>query len=435
MPLKNRLLLFAWLFYFCSLPLFKAFANVAEVALVILSFWPGTFSGLKHSVLRYKNVAALTLISGILILGMLYTEDLQNGWKILKHQHRFLIIPLLFLLHARLLQENFRKLNLAYILATGTACAFIVLLYLLPEETARSIANATKLTLPYPDNIHRAAFGLYSPFIDRLQFSSLTAVAVLSSLYLIVVNYKRKVLLAALPLLLFTMLILGGRGAQLALFISLLVYAVAIAVNILYPKLRKRTGKMAAATMLVLVGILFFAGIPYVSFKTLKPVQERFYQTKWEMDLLENQEYKQYDYEHFTTLRRLVSYKNMWQVVQQNPVLGTGTGDFHPELRKAYSANNPEMELNTHNQYLLFWGMTGIFGLLVFLAVLGFWLLNLRGRGQLYFYGLAFLVFYLVNMLPDTVLATQVDSMLFCTFMAFIGLQKYDQDAQPIQSV
>src|SRR6478735_4336065 len=122
MPLRNRLLLFAWFFYFCSLPLFKAFANVAEVALLILSLWPGTFSGFKPTVLKYKNVAALALLFGILILGMLYTEDLQNGWKILKHQHRFLIIPVLFLLHARLLQENFRKLNLAFILSTCLAC-------------------------------------------------------------------------------------------------------------------------------------------------------------------------------------------------------------------------------------------------------------------------------------------------------------------------
>ncbi|MFC5269001.1 O-antigen ligase family protein [Adhaeribacter terreus] len=432
MPLKNRLLLFAWFFYFCSLPLFKAFANVAEVALVVLSFWPGTFSGLKHSVLRYKNVALLTLIFGILVLGMLYTEDLQNGWKILKHQHRFLIIPVLFLLHARLLQENFRKLLLAFVLATCAACTFIVLLYILPEETVRNMANSTKLMLPYPENIHRAAFGLYSPFIDRLQFSSITAVAIISSIYLWLVNYKRKALFAALPLLFFTMLILGGRGAQLALFVSLLVYALAIAVNILFPKLEKRWGKSAGISILVLAGLLVFAGIPYLSFKTLKPVQERFYQTKWEIGLLENQQYKQYDYEHFTTLRRLVSYKNMWQVVQQNPVIGVGTGDFHPELKKAYTANNPEMELNTHNQYLLYWGMTGIFGLLIFLAVLVYWLLSLRGRGQLYFYGLAFLFFYLVNMLPDTVLATQVDSMLFCTFMAFIGLQKYNPEAQPV---
>ena len=93
MPLKNRLLLFVWFFYFCSLPLFKSFANVAEVALLIFSFWPGTFKGFMPTVLRYKHVAALVLIFAVLLSGMLYTEDLQNGWKVLKHQHRFFIIP------------------------------------------------------------------------------------------------------------------------------------------------------------------------------------------------------------------------------------------------------------------------------------------------------------------------------------------------------
>src|SRR5690606_36508099 len=155
------------------------------------------------------HVAAPALIFAMLLSGMLYTEDLQNGWKVLKHQHRFFIIPLLFLAHAQLLQQHFRKLTLAFILATSAAAAFIVLLYLLPEETVRTLANSTKLMLSYPDNVHRAAFGLYSPFIDRLQFSSLTAVAIFSSLYLFIINYNRKVLLAALPLLFFTMLILG----------------------------------------------------------------------------------------------------------------------------------------------------------------------------------------------------------------------------------
>ena len=114
----------------------------------------------------------------------------------------------------------------------------------------------------------------------------------------------------------------------------------------------------------------------------------------------------------------------MWEVVKQNPVFGAGTGDYHPEIKAVYLKNNPEMEVNSHSQYLLFWGMTGLVGLLIFLAVLAYWIFELRFSGPLYFYGLAFLVFYLVNMLPDSVLFTQVDSMVFCTFMALIGLQK-----------
>src|SRR5688572_22777482 len=349
MQLKNRLLLFAWFFYFCSLPLFKAFASIAEVALVILSLWPGTFSGLKHSVLRYKAVAAITLIFGILLLGMLYTEDLNSGYKILKHQHRFLVIPLLFLVHANLLQENFRKLTFAFILATALACAFTVLLYFLPEATVRTLANSTNLLIDYPDNINRTAFGLYTPFIDRIQFSSITAVAIISSLYLIITGYRRKALLAALPLLFYTMLILGGRGAQLALFGALVVYAVIISVSLLAPKLAVRWGKWPGRFFLFVAGLLFFIGLPYLSFKTMEPIQTRVSQTEWEIDLLQKQEYKNFDYEHFTTFRRIISMKNMWEVVKQNPILGVGTGDYKAEIKKAYAKNNPEFEVNNHS--------------------------------------------------------------------------------------
>jgi O-antigen ligase len=430
MPLKNRLLLVAWFFYFCSLPLFKAFASIAEVALVILSLWPGTFSGFKATVFKYKSVAALTLIFGILLLGMFYTENFGNGWKILKHQHRFLIIPLLFLAHARLLQENFRKLVLAFVFSATLACLFVLALYLMPEETVRNLANSTKLMLPYPKMVDRTAFGLYTPFIDRIQFSSLTAVAIISSLYLILTGYFRKALFIALPLLFFTMLILGGRGAQLAMFVALLVYAIAIGVSFLGPKLQRYWGKIGAASFLVTAGLFLFAVLPYLAFQNLRPIQNRFNQSRWELGLIESGEYKNYDYKHFTTLRRIVSVKNMWEVVQQNPVIGVGTGDYHLEITAAYQRNNPEMEVNTHSQYLLFWAMTGIIGLLIFLGVLAYWLFSLRGHGQLYFYGLAILIFYLVNMLPDSVLFTQVDSMVFCSFLSLIGLQLYKPERE-----
>ena len=46
------------------------------------------------------------------------------------------------------------------------------------------------------------------------------------------------------------------------------------------------------------------------------------------------------------------------------------TGDYKTEIKKAYAQNNPEFEVNNHSQYLLFWAMTGIFGLLIFYLIL-----------------------------------------------------------------
>jgi O-antigen ligase len=120
----------------------------------------------------------------------------------------------------------------------------------------------------------------------------------------------------------------------------------------------------------------------------------------------------------------------MWEVARQNPLWGVGTGDYKNELEKAYARNNPDFEVNNHSQYLLFWAMSGLFGLLIFLGVLVYWLFSLRGSGQLYAYGLVFLVFYAVNMVPDSVLATQVDSMVFCSFLALIGLQKFKRKGE-----
>lgn len=423
MPLRNRILLFAWFFYFGSLPLFKSFASIAEGALIILSLWPGTFSGFKPTVLKYKAVAAIALVFVMLLWGMFYTEDLHAGWKVLKHQHRFLVIPFLFLAHATLLQKNFKKLVFTFVVATSLACAFTCALYFLPESMVKQLANSSKLFIDYPDNADRTAFGLYTPFIDRIQFSSIVAVAIISSIFLLVSQHKRNLLFLALPLLFYTLLILGGRGGQLALFVACLVYAAALAVSEIAPRLSVRFGKLKTYSLLGLAGLILFIGLPLLSLKMVAPIQNRMKQTLWEISVFEDNTYRNFDYVHFTTFRRIVSIKNMWEVVKQNPWLGVGTGDYKTEITAVYAQKTPEMEVNTHSQYLLFWAMSGIFGLLLFLAVLGYWLFSLHRNQQLYFYGLAFLVFYLVNMLPDSVLATQVDSMVFCSFLALIGLQ------------
>ena len=67
--------------------------------------------------------------------------------------------------------------------------------------------------------------------------------------------------------------------------------------------------------------------------------------------------------------------------------------------------------------------MAGIWGLTVFLFVLTYWLYKMRFSGPVFYLATAFLVFYFLNMLPDAVLNTQVDSAAFCAFLALIGLQ------------
>lgn len=119
---------------------------------------------------------------------------------------------------------------------------------------------------------------------------------------------------------------------------------------------------------------------------------------------------------------------NLWSaalsVIQNNFILGTGTGDGQDELVKIYRERNYERELrdnfNPHNQYLQTSVTLGIIGGLLLFAYLfvPFWL---AFRQQEYLY-LFFLSLIILSFLTESVLQTQRGTLFVGFFHTLFAL-------------
>ena len=184
----------------------------------------------------------------------------------------------------------------------------------------------------------------------------------------------------------------------------------------------KRFGKFFTSSLLMLIIIFFVVSIPYCAYKFIPPINKRYNQLLWELEVSKNLKKDDVRIRDFTSVRRIVSWKNTWQLIKQNPVLGVGTGDYIYELSKIYEKDQYDLPVNSHSQYLYIWASVGLWGLLIFLFVIFYWLYAIRNKHIIFIYGLSFLSFYMTAMLFEASLIKQIDSMTFALFMSFIGV-------------
>ena len=120
---------------------------------------------------------------------------------------------------------------------------------------------------------------------------------------------------------------------------------------------------------------------------------------------------------------------NLWSaalaMINQNPIIGTGTGDAQDELVKIYKKNNYERELqdnyNPHNQYLQTTVTLGIIGgiLLSAYLCLPFWI-GFSQRDYLY---LLFLALVILSFLTESILQTQRGTLFFGFFHSLFSMR------------
>jgi O-antigen ligase len=273
---------------------------------------------------------------------------------------------------------------------------------------------------------------LYSPFIDRLQFGNLIGISILAVIWLWgeTINKKQNFYaLSSLLILLVTHLFLGARAAQLGSLVSMALLALVALAQIIYKKLKGSISKTAVVVITTIFVLSITLLLPYLSYHFVEPVKVRYDQLRWEIDMVLNHDFKAASYEHFTSLRRVVSWQNLWELVKQHPIMGIGTGDYNAELDKIYANDSLHLSRNSHSQYLQIWATVGVWGLLAFLGSLIYWLyaLSRQANRWLFSFGCAVLLFYSVVFLFDAVLLRQVDNMAFPLILSIIYTISYRQ--------
>ena len=420
---------FAWLLWWASLPLSKGIASAAMVALCILGLLRWTAYPPDWSE-AWQTQGATLLFIGIFVafvLGLGYTDNLREGLDFTFRQNTFLSVPLLFVVYARYLPDRLPRHLVVFIVATLLVGIISLILYKLPE--AQAVALTQRLGwLPYPQGSDIAASGLHSPFIARIQYANLVALAALSACWLLATtphSTYRYAYIAALLGLLIVMLYMGARGAQIGCWLAMAIWLAAWGIRRIYPPLARRIGRVGATLSLGLGLTLSIVGLPYIAYSYVPEVQKRYERMRWEIGTYRDGTYKNYDnYGDFTSLTRILSWQKNIDLIRQHPYAGTGTGDYYDALQIELNANGSPVKLYAHNQFLQTWAMLGLWGLLLMLAVWGYWLIN-ACRKTAYptnVLALSVAAFYLPVCLTDSALISQAGGMGFMLFVASIPL-------------
>lgn len=143
----------------------------------------------------------------------------------------------------------------------------------------------------------------------------------------------------------------------------------------------------------------------------------RLYEMFWEVDdYLKNGTINGHSF-----MMRVEYWKTAIKIIRRNLCIGVGTGDVQDEFTKQYIQNKSQLKTESerrraHSQFLEITVQFGIVGLLFFLLSLVFPLLQLKNLHPLY---LAFILVFLISLIAEDTIETQMGVSLYAFFNAF----------------
>jgi len=354
---------------FCLLGAGLLVSKFAVTLGIIILFISSFFHFFHDTRFQWKPLLAmrgLLVLFSILTISAIFSTGRSEGMRELLVQNGIITVPLLLSAHWPHFKRRMRVTLTAMIGVALIASAFTLLFYLIPVDQARAYAESIPVFQTYPDVIDKSSFGLYSPFIDRLQFAYALSFCVLICLYY-GFRFSNKYYWYVAAFFLGVIMILGARGAQIGLLVSGFILGLYF-LKWKFPEINMINGKsifivFAAFTITIMTAL-----------KIIKPLEKRYNQTKWELSVIKDGSYADYEYWHFTTFTRLKSYAHSFHLIKSSPILGTGIGDVKNDLTKIYSNQSPKLYVNIQNYYQYIWMCGGVLALLAFMYFQGDWL-------------------------------------------------------------
>lgn len=417
-----------WMLVFLLMPFSIWWDSTAIVCTGILSVFKVLVGGYEGEKLNWRNPQLLPVpVFIIYAFSLLYTSDLSWGGELLFRQNTYLIFPIIIIINSRLFIEKFDVYIKVFIVGLSLSGLITIGLNYVPQHILEEFTRSTSMLTNYKVRNKRMSFGGYSPFLDRLRYSYLLGTGTLVLIWQLCkkgINLPR---IIAVGVMMSTMLLLGARGAQLAILASLMIWLLYSIITYSIPKLQKRLGKRIA----YMLGVAYFGviviGAPIVLNKTVPSVNARYSQLMWELKKYQSgkmQPSKNYDYLGFTGVRRIQSWKNTWKIIKRQPLLGAGIGDWEEVLDKQYENDELGFPPNSQQQFLHHWLIAGMLGLLSLIVMLiGFLLAMRRSGGTInQLLGFTFILFFVITFLFDIPLWYQTSRVGFLATFGMILL-------------
>ncbi|WP_162052393.1 O-antigen ligase family protein [Pontibacter pamirensis] len=390
--------------------------NSAIALLIVIWLAEGKFA-YKLSKIKSSPLAAFSIILFLLyLIGMLYTQNVQAGWKYLETKASLLIFPLV-LTSAIIPKEDLHKTLRSF----SWLCVFfslIALLYQIKVVEERNDINylfSDGLVLIYRKQaIYYALYVALSilVFFDRLWFDNVR-----------ISKTERIINVIAISFLLLILFLLASRTSLLVLILILFTTAVVKGV---------RNGKLKYTALLIAATIVFFGTLSFFFPQTLSRF-ESLKNTSYNFQNKSSEYHFAFDNaaESWNGLNlRLAKWVCALDVIKENPVIGVGSGDIKDALVTAYTNRSffyaVEMRFDPHNQYLETTVGIGAIGLLV-LCLFYFYPLYLAVRKRNWLFS-AFTVMVIFCSLTESILSSSQGIIFTCFFMFIFVKMVFEDD-------
>lgn len=345
------------------LPLHTGLSNLFLILIFVSSFF--TYVIQRKFEKRNPRLLIFTLlpIFVLIVVGLLYSDPLFYGTKILGQTLAFILCPLLLLYLPGEILLKTRK-NLALGLVIGSV---ISVSYLLVNTTLNYYA-----TRPFP-SIDGEFLGFYytyhkftAPFIEFAAYLGAYVVYSIATLYYRV--YKKKSISA---LEVFSLIILSVSIVFINSRIIMLLYAIiTLAAVIMVAKFYIRQQRHKA--LVYLFGITAIVGGSAFFILSDSFIETRLHEElQWELSDQRGTGYN----ESIIGDSRIPRWKAALEVIKEKPIWGYGTYMEKKELAEQYQKDGLWSSLknryDAHNMYLSYTIEYGIIGFLLYLLFLG----------------------------------------------------------------
>lgn len=414
---------FMWTVFFFMLPLVRDGHLATVLSMLALSPWFAQPQTWKE---KFQNRGYLLGLGGLyllLLIGMLYSGDQAFGWDFLHRQYMQLLVPLLCIVYSNFLIQHLKRYLWQWLFFVFIASLLVLVFNLLPDHLAQPIIDFLHMRKRVNSNFWE--FGMYVPFMNKVQFSHLVALTTLAGFWLWIINHRRGSTGIMVIFLLVFSFPLGGRGATLALLVGLSMLAYGYLFRRFFPKISERMGRRKAQVLTIIAPMLLLVGFFWASIQ-IPAVTQRYGKITKEFDIYYSGEvYNQPNHitAHQTTISRIVAYEYYWKAIQEHGFwLGVGTGDLAQVSNLYYDNDSLLVRNHFHTQYLSIWLAIGLVGLILFLTcwfgvVFYIFKNNIHASWMLW----SLVLFYLVSFIPDAMLKMQTASSLFGLSFCFIS--------------
>ncbi len=384
-----------------TLPFYQQVSIFAIIALVIAWIVQKKYLSID---ITFKNAPFIFILIGFFVLhlvGLLWSDDLQYGWKDIETKLSFLIFPL-FLGTTFITEKVINKIKQTFIAGNIIACIYCLITAII--NYVHTNDQTVFFYKFYSSLLHVTYFTIYLNLV--LLFLLEDAIKHWNSF----ITLKKTRLIAVMIFIVLNILLLSARTAIATSLITVLFYSII--------QIRKYK-KGIAILVISLIGVALLNFKITQLYNRYKQVEDVIMQNNPEAKPVEPATPETPAYN--STQSRIEFWKSAAAVIKRNWLIGVGTGDLKEELVKQYQANNfqygVENRFSPHNQYLHTGVILGVVGITLLLCCL---LLPLRlailQRNWLY---ICFQVIIILNAITESILERQ-NGIIFYAFFSVL---------------